>query len=119
MAERLLNAGFWLCDFAYAFLETIQLRFLPDSIPRFTFYSLRIPLQDLLPDAAISHSNEFEGLRVLIIGSSDGVTETIQNLHVRRFANAGDWSPLLPAPSFGEVMSILTRQRQKSEDSRS
>jgi hypothetical protein len=118
MAERLLNAGFWLCDFAYALLEAIQIRFLPHSIPRFTFHSLRIPLQDLLPDVAISHSDEFEALRVLIIGSSDGVTETIQNLHVRRFANASDWSPLLPAPSFGEVMSILTRQRQKTESDR-
>jgi hypothetical protein len=94
MAERLLNAGFWLCDFAYALLEAIQLRFLPHSIPRFTFYSLRIPLQDLLPDVAIPHSDEFEALRVLVIGSSDGVTETIQNLHVRRFVNASDWSPL-------------------------
>ncbi|KAM3115920.1 hypothetical protein [Phormidesmis sp. 146-33] len=118
MAERLLNAGFWLCDFAYAFLESIQRRFLPHSICRFTLNSFRvsagIPLQDLLPDAAIPHSDEFEILRVLLIGSSDGVTETIQNLHVRRFANASDWSPLLPAPSLGEVMSILTRQRQKS-----
>ncbi|MGV0026962.1 hypothetical protein [Phormidesmis priestleyi] len=113
MAERLLNAGFWLCDFAYALLEAFQRRFLPDSIPRFTFTTLRIPLQDLLPDVAIPQSDEFEALRVLIIGSSDGVTETIQNLHVRGFAEVSAWSPLLPAPSFGEVMSILTRQRQK------
>ncbi|KAM3093165.1 hypothetical protein ACKFKG_20400 [Phormidesmis sp. 146-35] len=120
MAERLLNAGFWLCDFAYALLEAIQLRFLPDSIPRFIPFrvSSLVPLQDLLPDAAISHSDEFEILRVLLIGSSDGVTEAIQNLHVRRFANATDWSPLLPAPSLGEVMSILTRQRQKAGDDR-
>ncbi|MGV0025283.1 hypothetical protein [Phormidesmis priestleyi] len=118
MAERLLNAGFWLCDFAYALLEAFQRRFLPDSIPRFTITSLRIPLQDLLPDVAIPQSDEFEALRVLIIGSADGVTETIQNLHVRRFANATDWSPLLPAPSFGEVMSILTRQRRKLGDAR-
>jgi hypothetical protein len=118
---RLLNAGFWLCDFAYALLESLQARFLPGSIPRFMLTSFRIssgiPLQDLLPDVAIPRSDDFEVLRVLLIGSSDGVTETIQNLHVRRFANATDWSPLLPAPSFGEVMSILTRQRQKTVDS--
>jgi hypothetical protein len=118
MAEQILNAGFWLCDFAYAVLESIQARFLPDSIPRFTVTSFRIPLQDLLPDVAIPQSDEFEALRVLIIGSPDGVTETIQNLHVRRFANAGDWSPLLPAPTDREVMSILTRQRQKLRDDR-
>jgi hypothetical protein len=116
MAERILNAGFWLCDFAYALLESIQLRFLPNSIPRFTLTSFRVPLQDLLPDISIPQSDEFEVLRVLIIGSSDGVTETIQNLHVRGFANATAWSPLLPAPTLGEVMSILTRQRQKMDD---
>jgi hypothetical protein len=113
MAERILYAGFWLCDFAYAILESIQTRFLPDSLPRFTVTSFRVPLQDLLPNVAIPQSDKFEVLRVLIIGSSDGVTETIQNLHVRGFANANAWSPLLPAPSFGDVMSILTRQRQK------
>jgi hypothetical protein len=117
MAERLLNAGFWLCDFAYALLEAIQIRFLPDSIPRFMFTSLRIPLENLLPIITIPDSDEFEALRVLIIGSSDGVTETIQNLHVRRFANATDWSPLLPASSPGEVMSILTRARRKLAES--
>jgi hypothetical protein len=123
MAERILFAGFWLCDFAYAILESIQRRFLPDSIPRFTFNTFRVssgvPLHDLLPDVAIPQSDEFEVLRVLIIGSSDGVTETIQNLHVRRFANASDWSPLLPAPNFGDVMSILTRQRRIEREGRS
>jgi hypothetical protein len=53
-----------------------------------------------------------ERLRVLIIGSRDGVTETIYDLHHRGFAEVGLWSPLLPAPSSGEVMSILTRDRR-------
>lgn len=55
---------------------------------------------------------ERERLRVLIIGSRDGVTETIYDLHRRGFAEVGLWSPLLPAPSSGEVMSILTRDRR-------
>jgi hypothetical protein len=117
---RLLNAGFWLCDFAYAVLESFQARFLPHSISRFTLSSFRVssgvPLQNFLSDVAIPQSDEFEESRVLLIGSSDGVTETIQNLHVRGFANATAWSPLLPAPTDGEVMSILTRQRQKLDD---
>ncbi|KAM3101915.1 hypothetical protein ACKFKF_06525 [Phormidesmis sp. 146-12] len=117
MAERLLNAGFWLCDYAYAILEWLQFRLLPDTIPRFTVTSFRVPLQDLLPDSAIPQSDEFEALRVLIIGSTDGVTETIQNLHARGFAEPSAWSPLLPAPNFGNVMSILTRQRRKSDRS--
>ncbi|KAM3112520.1 hypothetical protein [Phormidesmis sp. 146-33] len=41
------------------------------------------------------------------------VTETIANLHKRGFADAGDWSPLLPAPNRSEVMSILSRPRRK------
>ncbi|MBD2070150.1 hypothetical protein H6F93_21990 [Leptolyngbya sp. FACHB-671] len=51
-------------------------------------------------------------LRVLIIGSRDGVIETIHDLHRRDFAEVGMWSPLLPAPNSGEVMSILTRDRR-------
>ncbi len=51
-------------------------------------------------------------LRVLIIGSRDGVIETIHDLYHRGFAEVSMWSPLLPAPSSGEVMSILTRDRR-------
>jgi len=50
-----------------------------------------------------------ESLRILIIGSRHGVTNTIQTLHRLRFAEVREWSPLLPAPNSGEVMSILTR----------
>ena len=52
-----------------------------------------------------------ERLQLLVIGSREGVTKTIHNLHRRGFAEAGAWSPLLPAPNPGEVMSILTRYR--------
>ncbi|NJN88821.1 MAG: hypothetical protein HC881_24245 [Leptolyngbyaceae cyanobacterium SL_7_1] len=54
---------------------------------------------------------ERERVQVLIISSRDGVTETIQTLHHRGFADVNDWSPLLPAPTSGEVMSILRRDR--------
>lgn len=50
-----------------------------------------------------------EPLRVLVIGSRRGVTSTIHTLHRLGFAEAGEWSPLMPAPTSGEVMSILTR----------
>lgn len=58
---------------------------------------------------------ERERLRVLVIGSHDGVTETIYDLYRRGFAEVGLWSPLLPAPGSGEVMSILTRDRRLGE----
>jgi hypothetical protein len=54
-----------------------------------------------------------ERLRVLVIGSRDGVIETIHDLYRRGFAEVSLWSPLLPAPSSGEVMSILTRDRRR------
>jgi hypothetical protein len=50
-----------------------------------------------------------ESLRVLVIGSRQGVIGTIHNLHRLGFAEVGEWSPILPAPTPGEVMSILTR----------
>jgi len=50
-----------------------------------------------------------EVLRILVIGSRRSVVGTIQTLHRLGFAEVGEWSPLLPAPTPGEVMSILTR----------
>ncbi|MBD2071876.1 hypothetical protein H6F93_30880 [Leptolyngbya sp. FACHB-671] len=60
-------------------------------------------------------NSERDRLRVLIIGSRDGVIETIHDLYHRGFAEVNAWSPLLPAPSSGEVMSILTRDRRRGE----
>ncbi|WP_277882861.1 hypothetical protein [Leptolyngbya sp. FACHB-671] len=39
----------------------------------------------------------------------------LRPLYVNRrdFAEVSAWSPLLPAPSSGEVMSILTRDRRR------
>ncbi len=52
-----------------------------------------------------------EQLAVLLIGSPEGVRENIHELHQRGYAEAGDWSGLLPAPNPGEVMSVLIRYR--------
>lgn len=49
-----------------------------------------------------------ESIKLLAIGSRKGVMHFIHVLHVRGFAEAGAWSPLLPGPNPGEVMSILT-----------
>jgi hypothetical protein len=63
-------------------------------------------------EVSVLQNPDRERLRVLIIGSRDGVVETIHDLHHRGFAEVSLWSPLLPAPSSGEVMSILTRDRR-------
>jgi hypothetical protein len=47
----------------------------------------------------------------LLIGSPEGVRENIHELHQRGYAEAGNWSGLLPAPNPGEVMSVLIRYR--------
>ncbi|MBW4580897.1 MAG: hypothetical protein KME42_15125 [Tildeniella nuda ZEHNDER 1965/U140] len=54
-------------------------------------------------------TSDRESLRILVIGSRQGVTGTIQTLHRLRFAEVREWSPLLPGPNPGEVMSILAR----------
>ena len=54
-----------------------------------------------------------EQQRILIISSPIWVRETIHDLHARNFANAKDWSSLLPGANPGEVVSILTRRRHR------
>ena len=49
-------------------------------------------------------------VRILVVGSPSGVQHTIRTLYILGFAQISDWSPLLPAPHSGDVMSILTRQ---------
>ena len=54
-------------------------------------------------------SSSREQIRVVVIGSKKGVTNTIRTLYSLRFAQVSEWSPLVPAPNPGQVMSILTR----------
>ena len=54
-------------------------------------------------------SPDTESLRVMLIGSTAGITATIHNLHRRGFAEVGAWSPLLPWGE-GELMSVLTKR---------
>ena len=56
-------------------------------------------------------SDNGDRLRLLAIGTREGVIETIHTLHVLGYADVGAWSPVLPVPNSTEVMSSLTRQR--------
>ena len=60
-------------------------------------------------EVADSPIPEREAVRILVIGSRQGVTSIIQTLFRVGFAEVHEWSPLLPGPNPGEVMSILTR----------
>lgn len=67
------------------------------------------PVSKTPTEAAPERTSDRESLRILVIGSRQGVLGTIQTLHRLRFAEVHEWSPLLPSANPGEVMSILTR----------
>jgi hypothetical protein len=52
---------------------------------------------------------EREPVQILIIGSGNGINTIVRTLHRLRFAEANEWSPLLPAPTPGKLMRTLTR----------
>ncbi len=54
-----------------------------------------------------------EQMRILLISSPTWVEATIHDLHARGFADPNDWSSLVPGANPGEVVSILTRRRQR------
>jgi hypothetical protein len=75
-------------------------------------------LSDLLADS-LTPQKQRELIRILVIGSQAGVTETLQELHRLSFAHVDAWSKVIPIPVPGELllsypgerMSILTRYR--------
>jgi hypothetical protein len=54
-----------------------------------------------------------EPIKLILIGSAEGVREKITLMYQRRIAEVGDWSRLMPVPNSDEVMSILTLYRQR------
>ena len=57
-----------------------------------------------------AQSDGYERVRVMVFGSSYGVTYTISWLYKLQFAHISEWSFLMPAPSEGEFMSIVTKR---------
>jgi hypothetical protein len=53
-----------------------------------------------------------EKVRLLVIGSVEGVMEVIHTLHGLGYAEVRDWSRIVPIPDEGAFMSILTRHRR-------
>jgi hypothetical protein len=62
------------------------------------------------PEVVASPLGSQEPVKLLVIGSRRGVLNIIYSLFHRGFAEVHEWSPLLPGPQPGEVMSILIRQ---------
>ncbi len=66
-----------------------------------------------LPAPLPRFSDDSEPLKVMLIGSAAAITTTIHNLHQRRFAEVGDWSPLVPWGDH-EMVSLLTKRLPRS-----
>ncbi|MBF2048983.1 MAG: hypothetical protein EDM05_050590 [Leptolyngbya sp. IPPAS B-1204] len=60
-------------------------------------------------------SGERERLKLILIGSAEGIREMIHKMHQRDLAEVGSWSRLLPVPNSDEVMSVLMLYRRRSE----
>lgn len=73
-----------------------------------------LPFDLNLPNRSSSFtSSERERLRIILIGSTEGVREMIHRHHHAGIADAGSWSRLLPVPNSNEVMSILMLYRRR------
>ncbi|PSB06715.1 hypothetical protein C7B76_29195 [filamentous cyanobacterium CCP2] len=59
---------------------------------------------DSLPDR--------ESIKLIAIGSPNGVNEIIHQLHILNFRDATTWSRFLPTPNPNEVMKINTHYRR-------
>lgn len=61
---------------------------------------------DSLPDREL--------IRLIAIGSVEGVNELIHQLHLLNFREATTWSSFLPTPNPHQVMKINTHYRRTS-----
>ncbi|MEG4208129.1 hypothetical protein QUA20_29960 [Microcoleus sp. Pol7_A1] len=69
-------------------------------------------LPSVIPGAVSlpAQSDGCERVRIMIFGSSYGVTYTMRWLYRLQFAHISEWSLLMPAPTEGEFMSIVTKR---------
>ncbi len=51
-----------------------------------------------------------EFVKVMVIGSRKGISSVIKTLHTLRFAEVGEWSPIMPHGESGELMSVLRKR---------
>jgi hypothetical protein len=59
--------------------------------------------------ASVAANPGREQIKHMLIGTPTSVTSTQQALHRLGYVQIGEWSPLMPSPNPGEVMSILVR----------
>jgi len=59
--------------------------------------------------ASVGASPGREPIKHMLIGTPKSVTSTQQALHRLGYVPIDEWSPFMPSPNPGEVMSILVR----------
>jgi hypothetical protein len=79
--------------------------FLPDSE--------EIPATPASSPSPTPPAPERESVQILVIGSSEGVTNIVHSLYSHHFAHVSEWSPLMPAPVPGKLMRMLVRNVPK------
>lgn len=50
-----------------------------------------------------------EAVRVLVVGSRQGITSIVHDLYQKDFAQIDEWSDLQPEPNTGQLMRVLTK----------
>lgn len=69
------------------------------------------------PDSDFPHFPHFpldsqpdrEPVRIIVVGSRQGVLAIVHTLHVKTFASADEWSALQLEPMTGKLMSVVTQ----------
>jgi hypothetical protein len=71
-------------------------------------------MDDNLLNRLFSDSNsEHEKVRLVVIGSPEGLMEVMQSLHNLGYAEIRAWSPSQPIPNQPGFISVLTRHRPR------
>ena len=73
-----------------------------------------VALEEDCPNSEPAAVSEQDVLLVTVVGSPQGVRETILTLYRLGFAQVGDWSPLQRAANPKQVMSVLIRRKVRS-----
>lgn len=66
-------------------------------------------LSGLGGESRSGEKGERQSVRLMAIGSREGIQRVIHQLHNAGFAEAGNWSEVMREPQTGEWMSIMTK----------
>lgn len=80
--------------------------FLPNDLPN----DSELPSVEASVQVSGDAVSREEFVKIMVIGSRKGITSVIKMLHTLRFAEVGEWSPIMPHGQSGELMSVLRKR---------